>query len=81
MFCYNSSQNEAFAHPPMAYIRKNLNKAIYVASHFVYINISFFSFAFARLSIISKILLFEKNDMPLDEEVVVFDGSFQCLWW
>lgn len=64
--------------------KKNLNTAIYVASHFIYIYtvFSFFlSLAFARLSIISKILLFEKNDMPLDEEVVVFDGSFQCLWW
>lgn len=38
----------------------------------------FYNIAYTRLSIISKILLFEKNDMPLDEKVVVFDGSFQC---
>lgn len=63
--------------------KNNLNKAIYVASHFIYLVLfpPLLPFTFARLSIISKILLFEKNDMPLDEEVVVFDGSFQCLWW
>lgn len=42
MFCYNSSQNKTFAHPPMAYEEKNLNKAIYVASHIIYNFLSFF---------------------------------------